>query len=96
MRSHRDRADMSDARILTVAGVNDTKAEVFAYFDQQLVQRGWQLSDVVDVKAPENWTKGHYAFFLSFVAPGDQMYPDESQYATTYDCGIAYERAAAS
>ena len=81
------------ASILTVSGVDDTKAEVFAYFDQQLVQRGWQLSGVVDLNAPENWTKGRYAFFLSFAGPGDQIYPDESQYKTTYDAAIAYERA---
>jgi len=82
------------AATFTVAGVHDTKAEVFAYFDQQLVQRGWQLSGVVDLNAPERWTKGHYAFFLSFAGPGDHIYPDESQYTTTYDAGIAYERAA--
>jgi len=84
------------ASILTVAGVDDTKAEIFAYFDQQLVQRGWQLSGVVDLNAPENWTKGRYAFFLSFSGPGDPIYPNESQYTTTYDAGTAYERAPAS
>ena len=79
----------------TVAGVNETKAEIFTYFDQQLVRRGWQRSGVVDLNAPENWTMGHYAFVLSFAAPGDQTYPDESQYTTTYNAAIAYERAAA-
>lgn len=83
------------AGIFTVAGVNDTKAEVFAYFDQQLVQRGWRLSGVVDLNAPEDWTKGHYVFVLGFTGPGDQTYPDESQYATTYDAAIAYDRTAA-
>jgi hypothetical protein len=84
------------ASILTVAGVDETKAEIFAYFDQQLVQRGWQLSGVVDLNAPESWTKGRYAFVLSFAGPGDPIYPNEPQYTTTYHAGIAYERSPAS
>jgi hypothetical protein len=83
------------ASINSFAGVNASDEQIFAYYRQQLGQRGWQGPDPNGIDNPR-WTKGRYAFFLSFAAPGDQTYPDESHYATAYDVGILYLPAAPS
>lgn len=85
------------ASVTTINGVNASKADVFAYYRQQLTARGWHGPDSSAYVSTEEWAKGHYRFQLEFLGrPGDSTYPGEANYTTTFRTAIRYDPTSAT
>jgi hypothetical protein len=80
------------AMVTTIIGVNATKADVFAFYRQQLTARGWHGPDSSGYVSTDEWAKDHYRFQLEFLGRlGDRTYPGEANYTTTYRAAIRYD-----
>lgn len=72
-----------------IMATNGSEAQVLAYYEQQLKQRGWQRNDSGVFRATSEdmvagWHKGKYIFRLGFWRPGDPRNPGHGAYPTVY------------
>lgn len=90
----------SEAFSYKVAGTNETRADVLAFYAANLARRGWQGPETgarlssFDATVAQAWQRGHYVLDVAILGPQSGTYPGENEYATAYAIEIRYTSTA--